>query len=123
MVEEFNCIDCKYDDKHGHEEPCYRCKNGVSPLSPTYETTPLLWEAKVANDPVNHPSHYTNGGMECIEEMQLVFGDRVVADFCLCNAWKYRYRAISKNGEEDMKKSHWYMAKYKELTEKKEGYF
>lgn len=67
-------------------------------------------------DMVNHPNHYTNGGMECFDEMLLVFGKETVANFCLCNAWKYRYRAIYKNGEEDIKKSHWYMNKYKELT-------
>ena len=69
-------------------------------------------------DVVNHPSHYTHGGMECIDEMVLVFGERAVAHFCLCNAWKYRKRAPFKgNPEEDMKKSDWYLAKYKELME------
>lgn len=68
-------------------------------------------------DMVNHPPHYTNGGMECIDEMILIFGKEAVANFCICNAWKYRYRAISKNGEEDMQKSHWYINKYKELME------
>ena len=71
---------------------------------------------KSNTDTVNHPSHY-NEGMECIDEMILVFGKLTVANFCLCNAWKYRYRALYKNGEEDMKKSHWYMKKYKELVE------
>ena len=68
-------------------------------------------------DIINHPNHYTNGGMECIDEMLLIFGREVVAHFCLCNAWKYRYRAVSKNGQEDIDKSHWYMNKYKELVE------
>lgn len=68
-------------------------------------------------DIVNHPNHYTHGGMECIDEMIMVFGKQTVMHFCLCNAWKYRYRAVYKNGEEDMKKSHWYMAKYKELRD------
>lgn len=68
-----------------------------------------------AEDVVNHPNHYTNGGMECIDEMILIFGKEAVADFCICNAWKYRRRAIYKNGEEDIQKSHWYINKYKEL--------
>ena len=58
-------------------------------------------------DIVNNPNHYKHGGMETIDEMILVFGRGVVADFCLCNAWKYRARAIYKNGEEDMEKSYW----------------
>lgn len=72
-------------------------------------------------DIINHPNHYTDGGMECIDEMLLVFGKRVVADFCLCNVWKYRYRALGKNGEEDLKKADWYMVKYKELVTEMDG--
>ena len=65
---------------------------------------------------VDHPSHYNReGSMECIDEMVMVFGEEVVANFCLCNVWKYRYRAADKNGIEDLKKSDWYMNKYKEL--------
>lgn len=75
------------------------------------------WEDE-PDDVVNHPSHYTDGGMECIDEMLLVFGEEVVKNFCLCNVWKYRRRALLKNGIEDLEKSHWYMNKYKELCEK-----
>lgn len=68
------------------------------------------------HDSVSRPAHYTReGAMECIDEMLLVFGSAAVKDFCLLNAWKYRYRAAKKNGDEDMRKSDWYMAKYKEL--------
>ena len=69
-------------------------------------------------DNVNHPQHYCReDAMECIDEMILVFGKEAVQNFCLCNAWKYRYRAADKNGEEDLKKSDWYLNKYKELKE------
>lgn len=68
---------------------------------------------------VNHPSHYNReNAMECIEEMELVFGREAVKHFCLCNVWKYRYRAADKNGAEDLAKSDFYMNKYKELCEK-----
>jgi hypothetical protein len=53
--------------------------------------------------------------MECIDEMIAVFGKTWVMHFCLCNVWKYRYRAGDKNGQEDLKKSDWYMKKYIEL--------
>lgn len=67
-------------------------------------------------DVVNHPSHYCQeGSMECIDEMVAIFGTIAVRNFCLLNAWKYRKRAIFKNGEEDMKKSDWYINKYIEL--------
>lgn len=71
-------------------------------------------------DNVNHPAHYCReDAMECIDEMVLIFGKDVVKNFCLCNAWKYRYRASDKNGIEDLKKSDWYIKKYKELCEEK----
>lgn len=67
---------------------------------------------------VDHPNHYNQeGAMECIDEMILLFGVEAVKHFCLCNAWKYRYRANAKNGEEDLNKANWYINKYKELTE------
>lgn len=68
-------------------------------------------------DVVNEPPHYKQGNMETIDEMVLIFGKETVAHFCLCNAWKYRARALYKNKEEDMLKSHWYINKYKELTD------
>ena len=68
-------------------------------------------------DNVNHPRHYCReDAMECINEMILIFGKEAVKNFCLCNAWKYRYRAADKNGEEDLHKSDWYIRKYKELS-------
>lgn len=68
-------------------------------------------------DIVNNPPHYKHG-MECIDEMILVFGREAVINFCLCNAWKYRYRAPYKgNIEENMKKSRWYLNKCKELKD------
>ena len=68
------------------------------------------------NDSVNHPSHYCQeGSVECIDEMVAVFGRETVMHFCLLNVWKYRKRAVFKNGEEDLKKSDWDMKKYIEL--------
>lgn len=69
------------------------------------------------HDSINHPDHYCHGGMECIDEMELIFGREAVVHFCLLNAWKYRKRALFKNGEEDIVKSDWYLAKYKELND------
>ena len=79
-------------------------------------------ESKLSNT-VDHPKHYNRkGGMECIDEMILVFGTQAVKYFCLCNAWKYRYRSGDKNGEEDISKSDWYLAKYKELCNEEMDY-
>lgn len=69
-------------------------------------------------DMVNSPAHYNQSSIECIDEMILVFGKQVTADFCLGNVWKYRNRAPYKgNPIEDAKKADWYMMKYKELKD------
>lgn len=71
-------------------------------------------------DVVNKPKHYNReGAIQCLDEMELVFGSKALRDFCLLNAWKYRYRAADKNGSEDIAKSDFYMRKYKELKQKK----
>lgn len=73
-----------------------------------------------SEDLINNPKHYNRkGAMECIDEMQLIFGTEAVKHFCLCNAWKYRYRATEKNGDEDLAKSDFYIKKYKELCNEK----
>lgn len=78
-------------------------------------------DMKKSVDMVNHPPHYErDGAMECIDEMVLVFGVDATMTFCKLNAWKYRYRAMDKNGIEDIKKSDWYLKKYKELKERGE---
>lgn len=70
-------------------------------------------------DMVNHPPHYCReGAIETIEEMEVLFGTEATFDFCRLNAWKYRARAQAKNGEEDMKKSDWYIRKAAELKTK-----
>ena len=63
----------------------------------------------IKEDPVN-PDHYKNQtSLECIESMEIIFGEDAVLDFCLCNAWKYIWRWKNKNGEGDLKKANWYI--------------
>jgi len=69
---------------------------------------------------VNHPKHYNQHAMECIDEMIVMFGIQAVIDFCICNAFKYRERAPYKGKEkEDNEKADWYLAKAKELQQRK----
>ena len=71
---------------------------------------------------VNHPAHYKrDGAMECIDEMLLLFGKKEVMSFCKLNAWKYRYRAMDKNGQEDINKSDYYIRMYKDLENEMEN--
>lgn len=67
------------------------------------------------NNNVDHPSHYNQGGIECIDAMISAFGKEAVENFCLCNAFKYVWRNRDKNGFEDIDKAIWYLNKIKEL--------
>lgn len=67
-------------------------------------------------DLINHPSHYTNSGMECILEMVMLYGFEETMSFCKLNCHKYRKRALDKGGRMDMDKSNWYINTYKELS-------
>lgn len=68
---------------------------------------------------VEHPQHYNQGNIECIDAMLAAFGATEVISFCKLNAFKYIWRAEDKlNTLEDLKKAAWYIDKTIELTEK-----
>jgi hypothetical protein len=69
------------------------------------------------HDAVNHPAHYEHG-IECIDEMILLYGVVETMIFCKLNSHKYRKRAFEKGGKEDMDKSDWYMKEYAYLDSK-----
>ena len=61
-------------------------------------------------DMVNHPSHYTQGGIECIDCIKSAIVGKVgIEAFCVGNAIKYLFRYEEKNGIEDVKKARWYI--------------
>ena len=64
---------------------------------------------------VNHPKHYTECSLECIDAMQIAFGKMATYNFCVCNAFKYLWRYQSKNGFEDLQKAEWYINKAREM--------
>ena len=62
------------------------------------------------NDVVNHPDHYTDGGIETID-----FIEAKKLPYHLGNAVKYISRAGKKDPEktvEDLKKAVWYINRY-----------
>ena len=72
--------------------------------------------SEVKDDPVNHPSHYTQGKVECIDAMEQIFGRDAVISFAMLNCFKYLWRRNDKgNEEQDIQKSLWYFDKFKEL--------
>lgn len=104
------CDDCplKVDDcgcKTGYED----CWEAIA----AHMTKIELAETK-KTEAVDHPAHY-QGKHECINEMIALFGVEAVKHFCMCNVYKYRFRAANKNGQEDLDKADWYMDKLMEL--------
>ena len=71
----------------------------------------------MASDNVNHPAHYTSGGIECIDGMVAAFGREYVMHYCLCNAFKYIWRCEHKGKRlEDIQKAVWYLNKWQSLA-------
>ena len=74
-------------------------------------------------DNVNHPSHYTQGGIECIDALKAAtVGKTGIEAVCVANVIKYLFRYENKNGLEDVRKAQWYINRLiQELEEKKEN--
>lgn len=61
-------------------------------------------------DNVNHPDHYTQGGVECIDAIAAATtGKTGIEAVCVANVIKYLWRYELKNGLEDVKKARWYL--------------
>lgn len=62
------------------------------------------------HDPVHEPSHYTQGGVECIDAIEAaVTGLAPFEAFLVGNCLKYIWRFDKKNGNEDLEKAKWYL--------------
>lgn len=101
---------------HGNEEELKRVASFVNSM---YDATCEKADEDEEHDAVNHPSHYSHG-IECIDEMILLYGKWDTMAFCKLNSHKYRKRAIDKGGKEDIDKSDWYMKEYAYLETKSE---
>lgn len=71
-------------------------------------------------DMVNHPAHYTQGGIECIDALKAATVSKTgIEAICTANAIKYLWRYEEKNGIEDVKKARWYIDRLiRELEER-----
>ena len=75
------------------------------------------------SDSVNHPDHYTSGGIECIDAIRASLGLSEFADYCKGNIIKYLWRYRLKNGVEDLKKARVYLDWMIEAEEAQIGEF
>lgn len=76
-----------------------------------------------SSDVVNHPKHYTQGGIECIDALKAAtVGKRGIEAICVANVIKYLWRYEEKNGTEDVRKAKWYVERLlRELEESQQS--
>ena len=117
FTDQYSCIFHKMSD-----DMLNKCYNWYKELDPAAcENTEAECCDKEHNaDMVNHPSHYTQGGIECIDALKAATVSKTGIDaVCTANAIKYLWRYEEKNGIEDVKKARWYIDRLiKELEEK-----
>ena len=135
----FNCTDCplskKYDKETNEYTDTYACvfdEMSDNMLNKCYNWYKELDQASCENaedsccnkesnvDMVNHPAHYTQGGIECIDALKAATVSKTgIEAVCTANAIKYLWRYEEKNGIEDVKKARWQIDRLiRELEEK-----
>lgn len=102
------------------------CKDGVCPVPwetktvvddnylttaqiPNFDFITIDGRPKVKEDTVNHPSHYTDGGIETIEAIEAQLSTEEYEGYLRGNCVKYLWRWRHKGGVEDLKKCKWYL--------------
>ena len=117
FIDQYSCIFHKMSD-----DMLDKCYNWYKELDPAACEND---EAECCNkestvDMVNHPSHYTQGGIECIDALKAATVSKTgIEAVCTANAIKYLWRYEEKNGIEDVKKARWYIDRLiRELEEK-----
>ena len=91
----------------------YRVQIGATKKIKTFAEPELVLVKKndsiPVRDNVNHPDHYTNGKIECIDYIQDKLTDDEFRGYIKGNVMKYITREKHKNGDEDIKKAQWYL--------------
>jgi hypothetical protein len=87
----------------------------ASPSSPARVEAQAREAAKQLDevDPVNHPPHYTQGSIECIDAIRAALTDDEFRGYCKGNAIKYIWRERHKGGAESVAKAKWYLERMK----------
>lgn len=101
---------CIFDEMS--DDMLNKCYNWYKELDPVAceNAEAKYCDVEPDDDMVNHPSHYTQGGIECIDALKAATVSKTgIEAVCTANAIKYLWRYEEKNGIEDVKKARWYI--------------
>lgn len=96
--EECTCPTCRYYDSQYDNTECVGCLYRMLSTDSGYDTAPVKWtplvdmdvvEEDPVNDPVNHPEHYTSGGIECLDAIKASMTPIEYAGFLKGQVLKY----------------------------------
>lgn len=103
-------VGCVFDEMS--DDMLNKCYNWYKELDPAAceNAEAECCDKEPDGDMVNHPSHYTQGGIECIDAIKAATVSKTgIEAVCTANAIKYLWRYEEKNGIEDVKKARWYI--------------
>lgn len=83
-------------------------KEGHKPINPVSHSH--------LGDKVNHPAHYTAGGIECIDAIKSALSPDEFKGFLKGQVFKYIWREAHKGHEEDLQKAEWYLTRLLDLS-------
>jgi len=102
------------------------CPGGVCPVP--WATTPIPdsiftfdGPPVIKGDEVNHPSHYTDGTIECIEAIEAELTPEEYRGYLKGNIAKYIWRERNKGGITSLKKAQWYLDRLVQFDEVQNG--
>ena len=75
----------------------------------------------IQEDQVNHPSHYTDGSIECIEALEAELTADEYRGYMKGNIAKYIWRERMKGGVQSLKKAQWYLDRLIQFDEAQNG--
>lgn len=115
---EFSVFD--KEEEEGHQQ-----MNEANPIfKAEWESILKMLElagVELPKDNVEHPAHYTSGGIECIEAIKASMNADGFQDYCKGNIIKYIWRWRKKGGVEDLKKAQVYLGWLIQSADNKES--
>jgi len=93
-----------WEESAGARGEYHRARESGLPCYSAMEDVPYVDEESTSDSVVDHPLHYTQGTMECIEAIEglgLAFHEAQILKYIV--RWRY------KSGVEDLKKAKWFL--------------